>query len=220
MTTPLFPAKLSILSNHFTPTSSIRFYHYVDTQLLLIMHVTPHVPPHVGAHVTATVDNTTIVTFPDAFYRVYRMTFSDYTYSEGLKIAAKLGLPAWWNILTFYWLTVGGLILLRILGAMVFSALSQPLNQALLIAYTERLRYISELVMNQNSSSRQDFARFLEMECKPYVIEGELIKDVRSAEREMEKEMERINQRLDHLSDHVFQSAAERSVSSSSGLNI
>ena len=58
------------------------------------------------------------------------------------------------------------------------------------------------------------------MECKPYVSEGELIRDVKSAEKEMEREMEMINQRLNHLTDQVFQGGVERSVSTSSGMNI
>ena len=148
------------------------------------------------------------------------MTFSDYTYSDGLKIAAKEGLPSWWNVLTFYWLTVGGLILLKILGGMVFATLAEPLKESLLTAYRDRLHYICEVVMNQSNSQRQDFARHLEMECKPYVSEGELIRDVKSAEKEMEREMEMINQRLNHLTDQVFQGGVERSVSTSSGMNI
>lgn len=129
-------------------------------------------PPHL------TDTNSTRVPFPAALYKVYRMTFSDYTYSEGLDIATKQGLPAWWNLLTFYWLTVGGLILLKILGGMVFVALSEPLKDSILTANRERLRYICEVVMNQSTARRQEFARHLELECKPYVSEGELMRDV------------------------------------------
>lgn len=174
----------------------------------------PH--PDLSAPLSTT-DNSTRVTFPDAFYKVYRMTFSDYTYSDGLKIAAKQGLPSWWNVLTFYWLTVGGLILLKILGGMVFVVLSEPLKESLLTAYRERLHYICEVVMNQSNSARQDFARHLEMECKPYVHQGELVREVRSQEQERERELERINHRLDNLTENLFRN--ERSVSSSSGMN-
>lgn len=110
--------------------------------------------------------------------------------------------------------------MLKILGGMVFAVLSEPLKESLLTAYRERLHYICEVIMNQTNTKRQEFARHLEIDCKPYVSEGELIRDVKGPGEEMEREMERINQRLDRLADQIYQNGVDRSVSSASGLNI
>eukprot|EP00116_Pleurobrachia_bachei_P002384 sb/3462646/ len=115
--------------------------------------------------------NSTVVTFWDAFYRVYRMAFVSYDYSSGLGIATNLGIPDWWNILTFYWITMGSLILLRIFGAIVFAILSEPVRETQYIAHQVRFRFICQIVMLMSCSKRQSFSRYLELDCKPYITD-------------------------------------------------
>ena len=109
-------------------------------------------------------------TFLDAFYSVYRMTYSDYTYSDGLDLAVKAGYPSWWDILTFYWITLGSLILLKVLGAMIFALLTATPDQRQFEALRQRLDFICELLIAQDTSKRRELARHLELNCQPFII--------------------------------------------------
>ena len=114
---------------------------------------------------------TTNITFLDSCYKVYRMTYSDYTYSEGVALAIKDGYPSWWNVLTFYWITMGSLILLRVFGGMVYTVLSEPIEQRQFTALKQRLEFICEVLIAQSEVKQQEFSRHLELECNPFVKE-------------------------------------------------
>ena len=138
------------------------------------------------------------ITSLQSFYRVYRMTFSDYSYDDGLEIATSIGMPSWWDILVFYWITVGGLILLNILGGLVFAALTQPLEKSRIIAQKERLWFLCEVVMLQSGKEKAGFARYLDLECNPCVVARSAggVRDVESEVKQLRTELEAIRDKF------------------------
>ena len=107
----------------------------------------------------------------DVMFKVYRMSYSDYTYSDGFNVAQKIGWPDWWNLIAVFWITVSTLILIRIFGGLVFNILSRPIRESSLISMRGRLMYICDIIVCMKRTERQIFMRYLELKCAPYLTD-------------------------------------------------
>ena len=165
-------------------------------------------------HVAPADSNSTHIGFFDALYRVYKMPFASYASSEELDVSTSAGTQAWWGILTVYWLTLGGVFLWNLLSALTYHTLSLPSHRQ---TTRDRLLRCCREIMGMNPLKRQEFARFLELDCKPWVMaSGEVggrgvNESCERSARDVEEELERLFNKIDEIA------LRERTVSTSSG---